>query len=344
MKRKKKCCFRDHLGFVLLSFFVLVMGGVMFRGMGVALGRGDSLFPHVFGFLGLMLLEGIFVYFIYFHQRVVRRDADVVRKKQAEKVKQVGNVLMDFRKARSVEDKLLILGRLETLGVESPEHRQQCLDILSQEQEWMKGCEKFLLGQNLQQWRILGEDFEVEDSVSLEQQKLSRACLRVCERLIREHLLHFEEGVTMMLSLNFKVFPALRLNNLVFSRGSVSLENGTFWQCDFSQSIFSEVSLRFSDLRGCRFLYARMEDVDFEQVLTKGVYFSCDLSRLRNFLVSQFFAAEDWYVNLLSSDQELLFFPVQDSSNLYWGIWSDKDYLRAKLRQQLEKVWGDTAS
>lgn len=338
MKHKKKCCFRDHFGFFLLSFLVFLLGGVMFRGLGVALDKGESLLPHMGGFLGLLFLEGVFVYFVYFRSALEEKKKLSLLKREESAIRDHQDVLIAFRKASTLAEKTSLLAKLEALGTKSLLHRQECLEILGREQEWMRGCEDYLKKSDLQQWRITGQPLDSDLTVSLERQAFSRACLRIIETLIRSHVSGFKprDG---MLALSFKVLPALRLGGLDFPEGSISFENGLYWQSDFSQSSFGAISFQFSDLTGCRFLYAKLEGVNFNQALVSRCVFKTDLSLMQGFLVSQFFSLEDWFINLLSPEQEGAFFPIKDSTNARWVTWTDKDYLRAGLVQQYDKIW-----
>jgi len=310
-------------------------------------GTNDNLFHE---FL-VIFLGGLFILWtykrIYKKSKVYKTKEEewAAKKKEQERIKrekEAGKkhkvfikIINNFKSAKSYKEKSIAITKLLSVGLGSPKLRQQVIDILTAENEWMREHTLFLQLQNLVTWRLRKDLFPSSDRFQegTEVQDMSIKSINIIEAIIKKHLIEFKEQLTdITLDLTDKVLPTLTLTAQFIPAGSVIFDNAILWKSSFSETVIDRISFQEADLYGSSFWRAKIRKVDFEGANLKKAKFRTNIQEARNITAKQFFGTKDWELCFISFEQSHLFFEeTEDPGDKHFSRWSSGKPRRDKL-------------
>ncbi len=347
---------RRHILFFIVSslaaYLILYLWLITYQRWGS--GENDNLFHEILA----TFLCGYFVYLTYnsvYKKSKVYKDKQAILEKlkkeeerkrreteEAEKHTVFQKMINDFKSANSYKGKSLAITKLLTVGLESPKLRQEVINILAVENEWMRQHDLYLKLQNLVLWRIKKDLFPRSDRFQedTEVQDMSIKVINVMEAIIKKHLFEYKEGFTdVTLDLSGKVIPTLTLPAQFIPAGSLLFDETVLWQSSFAEAVIDRISFEKADLYKTSFWRAKIRHVDFEGANLKHAKFRTNIQTAKNISAQQFFSTKDWELCFINGDQMRLYFEeTEDIGDAHFTKWGAGKPRRDKLYFNIQQM------
>ncbi|MCK5461113.1 pentapeptide repeat-containing protein [Candidatus Gracilibacteria bacterium] len=236
----------------------------------------------------------------------------------------------DFKNAKTLEEKELIIETLSTIALDHSKHRQACVNYLASFNDWMLQHKNVFINGNLVTWLLKGKYFE---KLPIESQKLSIKAIIKLEQIIKKHCKDIQNNFSNKpLDLSSKCIPALNLGFTIFPKNAIMFNFGFFWKSSFWETTLHETNFTSAELQECNFWKAKLYQVNFNNTNLNGAKLKTDLKLVKNLSSTQFFSSTDWHLCLLSEEQLKEFLPNHSSiNNPIWEKWTLGDAERKRL-------------